>query len=272
MPMLRAASPALLAAGLFASAAAAQMPFEQAARELSSPDRDARLRAARLLKESAYVEAAVPLALLVTDPDDAVQLEAIAAELNIFLAEKIVSRRRIGLVVEVRTKVAAEAAFAAGPSALATAPVPVDVLTALRAASRDDNPQVAVEASYAYGVLSADVAGGLRRDLQRASAPDLAALLGVPDAPLRLAAIRVIGRLFARRPQDGPVDEVAGDAAIVALNDNDRAVRAAAMEARSGDPAALAVVEPLVRDNDSDVARAAARAVAWLQAASRDEP
>ena len=50
------------------------------------PEDEPRLRTVRMLKDAAFPEAAVPLARLVTDPEDAVQLEAIAAELNIFLA------------------------------------------------------------------------------------------------------------------------------------------------------------------------------------------
>jgi hypothetical protein len=38
-----------------------------------------------------------------------------------------------------------------------------------------------------------------------ASGPDLAALIGAPDAAMRYAAIRVLGRVFAKRAQDDPV-------------------------------------------------------------------
>ena len=72
--------------------------------DLSSTDAGVRLRAVQMLKDAAYAEAAVPLAALVTDPQDEVQLEAIAAELNIFLAEQVVTRKRIGLVIEVRKR------------------------------------------------------------------------------------------------------------------------------------------------------------------------
>ena len=96
----RSASPASCAS-VPSSAPAAQIPFDQAAADLTSPDAGTRLHAVQLLKEAAYPEAAMPLAALVTDPHDAVQLEAIAAELNIFLAEKIVPRKRVALVVEV---------------------------------------------------------------------------------------------------------------------------------------------------------------------------
>ncbi len=61
----------------------AQIPFEQAEKDLASTDARTRLRTVQMLKEAAYPEAAVPLARLISDPQDEVQLEAIAAELNI---------------------------------------------------------------------------------------------------------------------------------------------------------------------------------------------
>lgn len=210
---------------------AAQIPFEQASRDLTSADAGTRLRAAQMLKDAAYPESAVPLAPLVTDPQDAVQLAAIAAELNIFLAEKIVSRKRLGLVIEVRNSVLAESAFSAGPLALGARPVPAEVLTALRAGVRDDNPRVGLEALYAFGTLATQPAGNARRELLRVSGPDLAALIGAPDPALRYAASRVLGRVFAKRAQDDAIEPSVGDAVIAALNDNDRAVKGAAMDA-----------------------------------------
>ena len=208
----------------------AQVSFEQATRDLASPDAGSRLKAAQMLKEAGYVEAAVPLAALVTDPADEVQLEAIAAELNIFLEERIVPRKRIGFVIEVRNQVLAESAFSSGPLAIGAKPVPREVLTALRAASRDEQPRVALEAIYAFGVLAVEPSGEGRRELLQTSAPALAALLGVPDPAMRFAALRVIGRVFAPRVDDGPIEESLGDAVITALNDPDRAVKSAAME------------------------------------------
>ena len=86
--------------------------------DLASPDAATRLRTVQMLKDAAYPEAAVPLAKLVVDPQDEVQLAAIAAEINIFLAEQIVSRRRVGFIVEVRTPLAADAVFDSGPLAI----------------------------------------------------------------------------------------------------------------------------------------------------------
>src|SRR5204862_6609836 len=66
----------------------AQVPYDEAIGGLSSKDPKVRLHSATLLKESAYLESAIPLAKLISDPDNAVQLEAIAAEVNIFTAGK----------------------------------------------------------------------------------------------------------------------------------------------------------------------------------------
>ena len=209
---------------------AAQVPFEQATADLASPDSGTRLRTVRMLKDAAYLEAASPLAKLLADPQDEVQIEAIAAELNIFLAERIITRKRIGFVIEKRNAISAEVAFASGPLALGPRRVPLDVLTAMRAAARDDNPRVGLEALYAFGTLAVEPSGAERRDLLRASGPDLAAMTGGQDPAVRFAAIRVIGRLFERGWADDPVDEAVGDAVILALNDRDRTVRSVAMQ------------------------------------------
>ena len=210
---------------------ASQIPFEQATRDLTSADAGTRLRAVQLLKDAAYPEAALPIAPLVTDPRDDIQLEAIAAELNIFLAQKIVTRKKIAGVVEVRTAVVADAAFSAGPLVLGSRPVPFEVLTALRTGARDDNPRVGLEALYAFGTLAGEPSGSVRRALLAAAGPDLAAMVGVADPALRFAAVRVLGRVFAWRPQDEAIEPTVGDAVIAALNDRDRAVRQAAMDA-----------------------------------------
>jgi len=72
---------ALIALGsrVRAASGSAQVSFEQASADLTSPDAKVRLHAVQLLKGAAYPEAAVPLARLLTDAQDDVQLEAIAA-------------------------------------------------------------------------------------------------------------------------------------------------------------------------------------------------
>ena len=209
----------------------AQIPFEQAISDLKSTDPDVRFRAAQMLKEAAHPEAAIPLARLVTDPVDDVQLQAIAAEVNIFLAEKIVVRKRVGFIVEVRNPIVAETAFTSGPLVLGPRPVPPEVLSALRAAAADNHPRIALEALYAFGTLAVQPGGAARRELLRASAPSLTALTGAADPALRYAALRVLGRLFEPRRQDEPIDQSAGDAIITTLNDRDRTLKIAAMQA-----------------------------------------
>ena len=208
-----------------------QLSFEEALRDLKSTSTSTRVRAVQRLQELASAEAALPIAPLLNDPKDEVQVAAIAAEMNIFLAEPVVPRRRVGFVVEVRNSVPAETAFTEGPFALGTRPVPPEVLTALRLAARDDDPRVALEALYAFGTLAALPSGDARRELLRATGPEIAPLIGASDPAQRYAAARVIGHVFAKRPQDEPIDEPVGDALITALNDEDRAVKAAAMQA-----------------------------------------
>jgi len=97
-----------------AASGGVQVSFEQASADLTSPDAKVRLRAVQLLKGAMYPEAALPLVPLLTDAQDEIQLEAIAAELNIFLADPIVPKTRKALIVEVRNAVQAEPAFSAG--------------------------------------------------------------------------------------------------------------------------------------------------------------
>ena len=216
----------LLAASLLALQAIA---FEQAVKDIDSPDAGTRLRVAQMFKAAAYREAAVPLTKLILDSKDDIQLEAIAAELNIFLADKVVPRSRVAFVIEKRAAVAAAAAFGAGPEALGAQTVPPEVLAALRTAFRDETPRVAVEAIYAFGALASAANG--RRDLLRASGSELVAVLGSPDPAVRYAGLSVIGRVYQRSAGDGPVETAIGDAVVNAMNDSDRALALAAIHA-----------------------------------------
>ena len=247
--------------------AIAQVPFEQAARDLSSPDAGVRLRTVQMLRDAAYPESAVPLARSVADPEDEIQLAAIAAELNIFLAERVVAKKRVAMVVEVRNPILAEPAFAAGPSVLGALPAPPEVLDALRFAARDDNPRVAIEALYAFGTLGWSASGSARHELLRRSGPDVAAMLGAPDPAMRYAAARVLGRLFASRPQDDPIEATVGDGVITALNDNDRAVKTAAMAALGAmryERGVQALTDLFTFYNKGEVAEAALDALAHI--------
>jgi len=205
--------------------------FEEAAADLTSTDVNVRYRAVQLLEEAAYPEAAVPLVATLTDPSNEVQLESIAAELNIFLAEKVDTRKHSGLVVGARNKIDAEAVFTAGRAALGARPVPMDVLTGLCRAMHDESPRVALSALYAFGALAAEPAGDDRREVLRLAAPELAGLMGASDQNQRLVALRVAGRVFERRAGDDVPDEALGDALIMALNEKNVTLRIAAMQA-----------------------------------------
>jgi HEAT repeat protein len=229
--MAAIAPPAFPAVSVQSAPSAEQVPFDQAVQELANSDAGTRLRAARMLKEAAYYEAAVPLAKAVLDERDEVQIEAIAAELNIFLAEKIVPRKRVALVVEVRNPIAAEAAFSAGPSVMGTRAVPIEVLRALTTAIHDDNPRVGLEAIYTFGALAGQSTGTARRNMLRAAGPELAAMTGAADPAMRFAALRVMGRVFEKQRGDDPIETSVGDAVITALNEKEPAIRTAAADA-----------------------------------------
>jgi HEAT repeat protein len=225
--------PPVIRGVVFAAPQAADsgVAFEAVVANLLDSDGEVRLRAARMLKDTAYEEAAVPLAPLIGDGLDEVQFEAIAAELNIFLAEPIVSRRRVGLVVEQRTSISAFEIFEMGPLAMGPREVPVAVMDALRKAARDDNPRVRLEAMYAFGALAVEAGGSRRARLLAESGPDLAAMIGAADPFHRYGAVRVLGRVFERRRQDAPVDTAVGDAVIGVLNDSDERMQRAATAA-----------------------------------------
>jgi hypothetical protein len=221
----------LFLAAVLGVALAAQDSLDTTLTDLQSRDRAVRLRAVRLLKASPSPEAAVPVAPLVTDPEDVIQFEAIWTELNIFLAERVVPERRVGFVVRVREKIEAEPIFSAGPLALSGEPVPAPVSSALLRAATDDNPRVGVEALYAFGALAGDTRGATRRELQRTAAPRLVALVGATDPTLRFGVARVVGRLFGRLGDEPPADERVGDAMVALLNDRERPIAQAAMQA-----------------------------------------
>ena len=127
------------------------------------------------------------------------------------------TKKKVALVVEVRNSVQAEAAFSAGSNALGALAVPMPKCsTALRTAARDDNPRVsAIEALYAFGTLAIDPGGVQRRDMLRAAGPDLAAFIGSSNPAMRYAAVRVLGRVFAKRSAaTSAIESTVGDAVI----------------------------------------------------------
>src|SRR5262250_119139 len=84
-------------------ASAQQLRFDDVVRNLRNPYPKAREAAIRLLREAKYPEAIGPMAALVLDPIDDIQLQAIDAELSFFLPDQNVkSKKMIGYVIEQR--------------------------------------------------------------------------------------------------------------------------------------------------------------------------
>lgn len=231
LSIARTLSAAPASAGPSAPQPAADAAVIGVIRDLNHADPRVKLRAVRSLKAADHPEAAVPLAQAVLDSDNDVQLEAIAAELNIFLADKVAPRKRVGFLVEVRGQLAAEPTFTAGPSKLGAHRVPLDVAMALARASTDDYIRVAVEALYAFGALAGEVASVDRPALLGQAAAAIVPIIGSQYPMMRLAAVRVAGRVFARRATDPPLDGTVGDAVVAALNDREDAIRLAAIDA-----------------------------------------
>jgi HEAT repeat protein len=196
-------------------AAAQQLRFDDVVRNLRNPDPEARMEALVLLRDAKHLEAIEPIAPLVIDPVDGIQLAAIETELSFYLVDEISGRRRVAFIIEVRSSGRAETAFAAGPLALWPRPVPAALLTNLLTAVDDESQKVRVEALYTFGAIA-------QPPLADAHAAGLIKALDHYDPAIRTAAARVIGRLKVAH---------AGEAVIKAVNDSQQPVRFAAMRA-----------------------------------------
>jgi HEAT repeat protein len=203
-----------VALGCVAALAAQPARFEDVIRNLRNPDQKARLSAVRLLREARYPEAIVPLAPLVTDPVDQIQLEAIAAELAFFLVDPVPDRRWVG-PVEVRNRGGAPAAFDLGALAVWPRRAPLEVIDALLKAVDDENPRVRLEAIYAVGVIGV-------RGIPPASEQGIVKALDHYDPAIRAGAARVAGRVKAK---------TAADALFKAITDSSAEVRYPAIRA-----------------------------------------
>jgi len=198
--------------------AAQQPPFSDVVRDLRHIDPKVRSGALRALREGRHPDAIGPIATLLGDPLDAIQLDALDSELAFFLTEPIPTTRRIGLVVEVRRVSRGRAAFEAGTWAVVPRATPRELFLGLARAMADDNPRVRLEATYVLGVVAASCARCTRVDAE----PALLEALRDSVTDIRHAAARVAGRM--------PGAAGLGDALIAAMNDADKDVRLAAME------------------------------------------
>ena len=208
----RAMALAFLLAVVMAVPAAAQRPYDEVVRDLRSPDAGTRVAALRVLGAASYPESMAPIAALLTDPVDDIQFEAIQTLLGFVLVEKVTTKKRVALVVEVRKQSSAEAAFDLGPLVLLPRPVVPEVVQGLIGAMRDENPKVRLEATYALGILA-------RPPVDDATASALSAAMRDPDPKQRIAAARVAGALRAIGTGDALIElvndkrEDVGDAA-----------------------------------------------------------
>ena len=194
----------------------AQPRFDDVVRNLRHPDPNVRIKAVRLLREAKYPEAIVPIAALVTDPVDAIQLEAIGAELSFFLVDDVKGRRRLGFLVEVRNRGgAAQQAFELGRLGVWPRPAPAEVVAALLKAVDDENPRVRGEAIYAAATIAT-------APLQSDSEQLVVKALDHYDPVVRAGAAKMAGRL-ALKP--------ATDALMKGINDSNGDVRYASMRA-----------------------------------------
>ncbi len=210
--MTRTILGAALLAGSVCAALTAQARFDDTIRNLRNPEPRARLDAVRMLREAKHPEAIIPLAPLVNDPLDPIQLEAIAAELSFFLVEDVPARRRVGFV-EVRNRGIAATAFELGPLAVWPRPAPPELIAALLKAIDDENARVRIEAIYSMGTIA-------RPPLTADAEQLLIKALDHYDPAIRAGAARVAGRLQVK---------AAADALIKAVNDSNADVRHAAM-------------------------------------------
>jgi HEAT repeat protein len=215
MRSVRLISFALAFAGLSVGTAAQQLRFDDVIRNLRNPDPKTRLSAVRLLRDAKYPEAIGPMAPLVLDPMDDIQLETIAAELSFYLEQDVKPKKMVGFVVEKRKSGIGAAAFDLGPLAVWPRPVPAELVTALLQAVDDENPKVRLEAIYATGVIA-------KAPLPADEVTRLTKALDHYDPAIRTGAARVIGRLKIAE---------AGDVLIKAINDSQPDVRYAAMRA-----------------------------------------
>jgi HEAT repeat protein len=200
---------------LVPSVSAQQLRFEDVVRNLRNPDPKMRVSAVRLLRESGHFEAVGPMAPLVNDPIDEIQLEALGAELSFYLVEPVPTKKRVALLVEVRHPGQAPVAFEQGTLASWPRPVPSELITALLQAVDDESARVRQEAIYTLGVI-------VRPPLAETHAAVLIKALDHYDPAIRMGAARVAGRLQVTR---------AGDALLKAVNDSNAQVRYAAIRA-----------------------------------------
>ena len=117
-------------------------PFEEVARDLSSPDPKVRVNAMRTLNKAGHPDAIQYIARLLTDPKDDIQLEALNTLLGFYLPDVPAKSKRVAGIIEVEGGSRAARAFEQGPFILLPRPAPPELKKGLAGAMRDDNPDI----------------------------------------------------------------------------------------------------------------------------------
>lgn len=238
-------APAVLAAAPLEHAAQQTVrPFEEIARDLTSVHPNVRLAAMRTLATGAHPDAIQHIALLLTDPVEEIQVEAIDTLIGFYMIDVPKKSKKVAYLIEVDGGSRAERAFERGPFILLPRPSPESLKKGLAGAMRDDNPKIRLEATYTLGALVPPPAGP---DAEKA----LAANLRDPDGHIRFAAARVAGAVRAK----SIVDDL-----IAAINDPEQPIKLAAMQSVGDirDPRAIKALDEQFRFyNKGTLARAA---------------
>ena len=176
-----------------------QIAFEDVIVNLKASAPSNRVQALKMLRESGYLEAALPVVPLMADTAKDVQFDAIDTEVSLFLVDEAYTREVGRAIVGKGDASLALLAFAEGPGATVANPVPSAVITGLVGATKSPFLEVRFEATYALGVLGPPlVRTGAFREARAAVdrlIEDLAASRGDPTFGLTLARAAVVRNL-----------------------------------------------------------------------------
>ena len=138
-----------------ATAIYAQSEFEPLVARLQSPKPADRIAALRALLTSGHPDPLAAVAPALTDPDNAVQLEAIDTLLTFCLAPAPSSK--LAKAFTAPNGSIAEQVFESVPLAVLPRPVPPIVVSQLLAATKDDDVRVRMAAAFALGIFGSPI-------------------------------------------------------------------------------------------------------------------
>ncbi len=212
--------------------------YEDVIARLKSPDEKARVDALTLLAGAGYIDAVVPVTALISDPAAAVQAQAIATEVSLFLVDEGYTRSVANRIVKSKDASLPLLGFAQGPGATVANVPQTALITALVGAIASSTPRVRFDAMYAVGVLAPSLVKRGQFPDARGAVSRLLAVLTDPDPAQRSASIHVLGRLYESVPRDDKANQdwiaqrgEVGDRLIVAMNDPDELVRLSSINA-----------------------------------------